>query len=62
MDKQKCFELGYITKSFGLQGQVTAIFDVDQPELYKKLESVFVEVNSALIPFFCVFSQIRLSR
>ncbi len=52
MDKQSCFELGYVTKSFGLQGQVTAVFDVDQPDLYKKLESVFVEVNSTLIPFF----------
>ena len=52
MDKQSCFELGYVTKAFGLQGQVTAIFDVDYPELYKKLESVLVEVNATLVPFF----------
>jgi len=52
MDKQSCFELGYITKSFGLKGQVNAVFDVDEPIAYKELESVFLEIEGALIPFF----------
>lgn len=52
MNKQSCFELGYIAKPFGLKGQVTAVFDVDNPNIYKKLESVFVESEGTLIPFF----------
>jgi 16S rRNA processing protein RimM len=52
MDKQKCFELGYITKSFGLKGQVNAVFDVDVPLMYRELESVFIELNEVLVPFF----------
>ena len=52
MDKQSCFELGYIVKPFGLKGQVTAVFDVDVPAYYKKMESVFVETDGMLIPFF----------
>ena len=52
MNKQSCFELGYIAKPFGLKGQVTAVFDVDKPSYYKKLESVFVETDGVLVPFF----------
>jgi 16S rRNA processing protein RimM len=52
VNKQSCFELGYIAKPFGLKGQVTAVFDVDNPNIYKKLESVFVETDGTLIPFF----------
>jgi len=52
VNKQSCFELGYIAKPFGLKGQVTAVFDVDNPTIYKKLESVFVETEGTLIPFF----------
>lgn len=52
MNKQSCFELGYIAKPFGLKGQVSVVFDVDDLSNYKKLESVFVETNETLIPFF----------
>jgi 16S rRNA processing protein RimM len=52
VNKQACFELGYIAKPFGLKGQVTAVFDVDNPLTYKNLESVFVETDNTLIPFF----------
>lgn len=52
MDKQSCFELGYISKSFGLKGQVNAVFDVDEPMNYSELDSVFLESNETLIPYF----------
>lgn len=52
MDKEKCYELGYIEKSHGLSGDVQIFLDVDNPEEYHKMESVFVEINKKLVPFF----------
>ena len=52
MDFDSCFQLGYVIKSHGLKGEVSVFLDTDQPEAYKELESVFVEQNKKLIPFF----------
>jgi 16S rRNA processing protein RimM len=47
-----CFLLGHIVKTHGIKGQVVAFFDVDYPEDYDDLESVFLEQQGRLIPFF----------
>lgn len=47
-----CFQLGYIIKPHGLQGAVDVFIDSDFPENYKQLESVFVQKDELLIPFF----------
>lgn len=52
MNKDACYQLGHISKLHGLSGEVTAFFDVDFPEEYEELESVFVEINNKLVPFF----------
>lgn len=52
MNKDACYLLGHITKLHGLSGEVTAFFDVDFPEDYQNMESVFVEINNKLVPFF----------
>lgn len=52
MDKDSCFELGYIAKVHGLHGEVVAVLDVDYPEDYENIEHVFVTKNSRLIPYF----------
>jgi 16S rRNA processing protein RimM len=44
--------LGKITRKHGLKGNVIIKLDTDQPELYNKLEGIFVEVNGLLVPFF----------
>lgn len=44
--------LGYITKTRGLKGEVQLFFEVEHTELYTELESVFVEINKKLVPFF----------
>ena len=52
MDKNDCFNLGKITKPFGLKGEVVFFLDVDEPENYAALDSVFVEVKNQLVPYF----------
>ena len=49
-----CFQLGYLTGTRGLSGELLGILDTDQPEFYKDLESVFVlpKGGQTLIPFF----------
>lgn len=52
MTKDECFNLGYISRRVGNKGDVAFILDADNPSRYNKLESVFVEINNSLIPFF----------
>lgn len=52
MRKEDCYFLGKITRRHGLNGNVILKLDTDQPELYNKLESIFVEINGLLVPFF----------
>ena len=52
MKKEDCYFLGTITRRHGLQGNVFLKLDTDQPEMYNKLDSVFVEINGLLVPFF----------
>jgi 16S rRNA processing protein RimM len=55
MLKSECFELGHITKTTGYKGAVVFLLDVDFPDKYKKLDSVFIEINDKLLPF-CIKS------
>lgn len=52
MHKNDCFSLGYITKLHGYKGALVFFLDVDNPQEYSKLESVFIELDNKLIPFF----------
>ena len=52
MNQNTCYELGIITRPHGLKGEVQVYLDVDHPEMYSELESVFVEVDKRLVPFF----------
>lgn len=52
MDKENYYILGYISKAHGQKGDLVLILDVDDPKKYSKLESVFIEINNELIPFF----------
>ncbi|WMJ72840.1 ribosome maturation factor RimM [Cytophagaceae bacterium ABcell3] len=52
MDKDSCFKFGFISKVHGLKGDVIAQVDVKYPEEFIDLESLFVEINKQLIPFF----------
>ena len=52
MDKADCFELGYVAKLHGYKGEVSLFFDVTVPQEYAQLDSVFIDVNGQLTPFF----------
>lgn len=52
MKKEDCYFLGKITRKHGLAGNVILKLDTDQPEMYHKLESLLVEINGLLVPFF----------
>jgi 16S rRNA processing protein RimM len=52
MNFDSCFKLGKINKAHGLKGDLKATFEAEFPINFSKLESVFVNLNNKLIPFF----------
>ena len=60
MKKEDCFELGIITKPHGTKGEAILHLDTDYPEAYTDLESVFLEMKGALVPYF--FESIHLNK
>lgn len=59
MDKANCFNLGHVAKLHGYKGEVSLFFDVTDPNRYKQLDAVFIEINQNLTPFF--IEKIQLS-
>lgn len=61
MKIEDSFYIGYITKTKGLKGEVQVYFEFDQFEDLK-LDSVFLEINNKLIPFFVSSYKIQANK
>jgi 16S rRNA processing protein RimM len=50
MEINSCFKIGYIAKTHGLKGGVTANFS--EAGEFDSLKSVFIEIKHSLVPYF----------
>lgn len=60
MKKDELFQLGKIVRTFGSKGEVVIQLETDTPSRYKNLESVFININENLVPFFIERIQLKL--
>ena len=59
MNKDDLYYFGKIVKPFGNKGHLLVFMDVDDPELYRELEHIFIEVEQTYIPWSVVSVEIR---
>lgn len=52
MTKDDCYQIGHVTKTHGLNGEVVFFLDVDEAKEYADMETVLVEVKGQLTPYF----------
>ncbi|MBS4059024.1 MAG: 16S rRNA processing protein RimM [Bacteroidetes bacterium] len=52
MQREDCFYFGKVIKTHGILGGISIRIDADQPEVYKQLTMIFIEINKKLIPYF----------
>lgn len=52
LEHRDAFYLGYVKRIHGLQGELEVVLDTDNPQAYKKKESVWIEIHHQLVPFF----------
>lgn len=62
MKQDDCYQLGEVIKTHGLNGEVNISLEVDFPDEYQNLESVFLEQQGKLVPFFIDTIQINNNR
>lgn len=52
MESDQFFKIGHISRVHGNDGKVYVKLDVDEPQQYEELESVFLELENKPVPFF----------
>lgn len=61
MQKEDCFYLGKVVKKYSFKGELLVKLDTDDPSIYTRMESVFIDKNKSLIPFFIERSSLHKS-
>ena len=51
MDFDGYYHIGYIKKTHGLNGNILVALDVDFPEDYANINSLFINVDGNLVPY-----------
>ncbi len=51
MNKVDFFELGYILRPHGTQGDMVVVLDTENPEAYFKIKHIFIEQKQTYLPF-----------
>ena len=59
MNINACFKVGYIMKPHGLRGEVTLSLDPDFPDDNTALDTLFVEQQNRLVPYFIESISVR---
>ena len=54
MKKDDHYLAGSLLRTFGTKGEIILKFNTDLPEKIKQLESIFIDVDGKLVPFFIV--------
>jgi 16S rRNA processing protein RimM len=54
-----CYSIGQIVKLHGFKGSVGVSLDVDNPDEYALMESLFVVIDNQLVPFFIESIQMK---
>lgn len=59
MKQADCYHLGYVAKLHGFKGEVSLFLDVTDPTEYASLDSVYIDINGQLTPFFVEYIQLK---
>ncbi len=59
MEKKEFYYLGKILKTFGNKGQLMVHLEVDEPEKYLNIESVYLDIYGERIPFFITAVELK---
>jgi len=51
MTPTDCFELGYVQRPHGLQGELMLALDTDEPEAYQDLDKLYLTEKGSLVPY-----------
>ena len=59
MDLASSYKIGLVLKPHGLKGEVTISLDADAPDDVAELESLFIEQDKRLVPYFIESISVR---